>query len=71
MKKTEKTKPTVKSALNTLLARYYKFGLTKNLKGKQLFGHFKCDDFILIRFMGIYLRICPNKDIYDNLPQAG
>lgn len=49
---------------------FTEIGLTKNLCGKNKFGYYKCSSFTLIRFCGLYLRICLSKEIYDNLPQG-
>jgi hypothetical protein len=51
---------------------YIKFEKGRNVKKGRCLGYSNYwADFILISLYFFHIRICPNKQVYDNLPQAG
>lgn len=43
----------------------------KSVKKGRTFGFYKCSEFTLISLFLFHIRICRDKETYDNLPQAG
>lgn len=50
---------------------YIKFYKAKSLGKGRAFGYFKCSEFTLISLFLFHIRICPDKETYDNLDGAG
>ena len=48
----------------------------KLIKGKgvgkgMVFGYYKCSEFTLISLYLLHIRVCPSKEVCDNLDQCG
>jgi hypothetical protein len=50
---------------------YIKFIKGKGIGQGRCFDYFKDIEFKLISLYFFHIRICPNKETYDNLPQCG
>lgn len=50
---------------------YIKFHKGKRVGKGRTFDYYKCSEFILISLYLFHIRICPSKEVYDNLDQCG
>ena len=50
---------------------YIKLHKGKRVVKGRTFGYYKCSEFILISLYLFHIRICPSKEVYDNLDQCG
>ena len=48
---------------------YIKFIKGKGVGKGRTFDYYKCSEFILISLYLFHIRICPSKEVYDNLDQ--
>lgn len=59
----------IKTILNNTM--YIKFHKGKSVAKGRVFDYYKCSDFILLSLYFLHIRICKDKESYNNLPQAG
>jgi hypothetical protein len=50
---------------------YIKFHKGKRVGTGRVFDYYKCSEFTLISLYLFHIRICPSKEVYDNLDQCG
>ena len=50
---------------------YIKFHKGNDVKCGRVFDYYSCGQFKLISLYFFHIRICQDKETYDNLPQAG
>ena len=50
---------------------YIKFIKGKGVGKGRMFDYSKCSEFILISLYLFHIRVCPSKEVYDNLDQCG
>lgn len=56
---------------NKEIKMYIKIKKGNSTYGGRRLHYYKCSEFILLNLYILDIRICPNKEIYDNLPNAG
>jgi len=50
---------------------YIKFLKGKTVKCGRCFRYYKCGEFTIYSLYFFHIRICPDKETYDNMPKAG